>query len=102
MPPLIPNSASLPSVCLALPVRIRISVVAYPEQFILAYTTIPNASLQGIESFFALGGCAWGKYLAALQRCKADIVLCTSMENRTVSFYIKEWVQNRKESGKRI
>ena len=29
---------------------------------------------------------------------KAGTVLCTQMEDRTVSFYIKEWVQNRKDS----
>ena len=33
---------------------------------------------------------------------KAGTVLCTQMEDRTVSFYIKEWVQNRKEPGKGI
>ena len=29
-------------------------------------------------------------------------MLCTQMEDRTVSFYIKEWMQNRKEPGKGI
>lgn len=33
---------------------------------------------------------------------KAGTVLCTQMEDRTVSFYIKEWMQNRKEPGKEI
>ena len=33
---------------------------------------------------------------------KAGTVLCTQMEDRTVSFYMKEWVQNRKEPGKGI
>ena len=33
---------------------------------------------------------------------KAGTVLCTQMEDRTVSFYIKEWMQNRKEPGKGI
>ena len=33
---------------------------------------------------------------------KAGTVLCKQMEDRTISFYIKEWVQNRKEPGKGI
>ncbi|KAI4446780.1 hypothetical protein C823_001298 [Eubacterium plexicaudatum ASF492] len=33
---------------------------------------------------------------------KADTMLCTQMENRTFSFHLKKWMQNREKSGEGI